>query len=143
MSSAAIRGELETLQEAECLELLAAHELGRVAISVDGQPQILPVNYALHERRVAFRTAPGTKLEHGPRTHAAFEIDEFDRSTGIGWSVMVQGMLYDVTETIDRGSEALRRLAVEPLAPGVREHWLAIYPATISGRRFAIAPTAS
>lgn len=137
-----IRGELETIPEEECLELLAAHDLGRVAISVEGQPQIFPVNYAMHEGRVAFRTAPGTKLEHGPRTPVAFEIDEFDAATGVGWSVMAQGMLYDVTDTIDRESTALRDLAVEPLAPGAREHWLAIYPAVVSGRRFVIVPSA-
>ncbi len=138
-----IRDELETIPEEECFELLAAHDLGRLAISVEGQPQIFPVNYAMQEGRVVFRTAPGTKLEHGARTGAAFEIDEFDPSTGIGWSVMAQGMLYDVTQTIDRGSEMLRALAVEPLAPGTREHWMALYPTVVSARRFAIASTVS
>ena len=136
-----IRAELEAIPEDECRRLLAANDLGRIAIVVEGQPQIFPVTYAMDEGRVAFRTAPGTKLQHGPGTLVAFEIDDFDPATGIGWSVMAQGMLYDITSTLDRASESLRRLAVEPLAPGVREHWLAVYPAVVSGRRFAIAPT--
>ena len=52
--------ELEELSETECLKLLSRHSLGRVGVVVDGQPQIFPVNYALKERLIVFRTAPGT-----------------------------------------------------------------------------------
>ncbi len=142
MDDATNRSELEVLSEEECLRLLASRTLGRVAIAVDGQPQIFPVNYAVAEGRVVFRTAAGTKLEHGPMSRAAFEIDEFDPATGVGWSVMVQGVLHEVTGTVDRVSEPLRRLAIQPLAPGQREHFLAVYPSVISGRRFALAPPA-
>lgn len=143
MSTGTTRRRLEVMPVEECLRLLASRDLGRLAISVRGQPQIFPVNYAVHnDGRIVFRTAPGTKLDYGPRTRVAFEIDDYDARSGVGWSVMAQGMLHDVTEAIDRTSEALRRLAVVPRAPGEREHWLAVYPTVITGRRFALGPGA-
>lgn len=35
---------LEVLSEEECLGLLASNEVGRLAVVVDGQPLIFPVN---------------------------------------------------------------------------------------------------
>src|ERR1700675_480342 len=48
--------ELDEIEEAECLEILGRHGLGRIAIVVDGQPQIFPVNYAINGRIIAVRT---------------------------------------------------------------------------------------
>ena len=42
--------DLEVISEAECLQLLERHHLGRIAVVIDGQPLILPVNYALSHR---------------------------------------------------------------------------------------------
>ena len=67
--------ELRSLSEAECWKLLAAHNLGRLAIVVDGWPEVFPVNYASEEGSIVFRTASGTKLAHGPASRACFEID--------------------------------------------------------------------
>jgi nitroimidazol reductase NimA-like FMN-containing flavoprotein (pyridoxamine 5'-phosphate oxidase superfamily) len=38
--------DLEEIPEDECLQLLERHDLGRIAIVVDGQPLIFPVNYS-------------------------------------------------------------------------------------------------
>jgi nitroimidazol reductase NimA-like FMN-containing flavoprotein (pyridoxamine 5'-phosphate oxidase superfamily) len=38
---------MESLGRTECLNLLATAQVGRVALVVDGHPEILPVNYAL------------------------------------------------------------------------------------------------
>ena len=70
--------DLEEISEDECLRILDRHKLGRLAIVVDGQPLIFPVNYALSQRVVTFRTAAGTKLANAPGTNVAFEIDEYD-----------------------------------------------------------------
>src|SRR4051794_17545606 len=67
--------ELESLSEVECLRKLAAHHFGRLAIIVDGRPLIFPVNYAVCNRVIAIRTAPGTKLTYAPGAQVAFEID--------------------------------------------------------------------
>ena len=127
---------LEPIAEQECLYLLGLHRLGRVAVDVDGRPQIFPVNYAVSGRVVAFRTAPGTKLANAPMSHVAFEIDEYDSTTGVGWSVMVKGVAYEITDAVDQHSLEARRQLVRPMAPGHRDHWVAIRPDEITGRRF-------
>jgi nitroimidazol reductase NimA-like FMN-containing flavoprotein (pyridoxamine 5'-phosphate oxidase superfamily) len=127
---------LEPIVEQECLRLLGLHRLGRVAIDVDGRPQVFPVNYAVSGRVVAFRTAPGTKLANAPMSHVAFEIDDYDSTTGAGWSVMVKGIAYEITEALDPDSVEARRQLVRPMAPGQRDRWVAIRPDEITGRRF-------
>ena len=130
--------DLEEISEDECLQLLDRHELGRVAVVVAGQPLIFPVNYALSHRVVTFRTAHGTKLANAPGTNVAFEIDEYDALTGVGWSVLVQGVGVDATTALDDVSWTARGGTPHPLAPGVKIHRLAIKPTSITGRRFSL-----
>ena len=127
---------LDVLSEAECLQLLGEHDLGRVALVVDGRPEIFPVNYAVGADVIAFRSAPGTKLTNVPMSHVAFEIDGVDSARGVAWSVVVKGVASEVTEALGRVPEAVRRLAVEPLAPGERRHWLTVRREEVTGRRF-------
>jgi uncharacterized protein len=131
-------GELEEIPAAECLEILGQHSLGRIAIVVDGQPQIFPVNYAMSGRIIAFRTAAGSKLSHAPTSKVSFEIDEYDSSVGVGWSVMVQGVAVDATDAFDDVSWAARAAAPSPLVPGVKPYRVAIEPSKITGRRFRL-----
>jgi uncharacterized protein len=127
---------LEEIPEAECLEILDQHSLGRIAVVVDGQPQIFPVNYALHERIITFRTGSGTKLSDAPGSKVCFEIDGYEPSAGAGWSVMVQGVAIDATDAFDDVSWAARAAAPWPLAPGAKPFRIAIEPSKITGRRF-------
>src|ERR1700674_5652403 len=130
--------ELEEIPEAECLEILGRHSIGRIAIVVDGQPEIFPVNYAMSGRIIAFRTAAGSKLSHAPTSKVSFEIDEYDPSGGVGWSVMVQGVAVDATEAFDDVLWAARGAVPRPLAPGAKPHRIAIEPSKITGRRFRL-----
>jgi hypothetical protein len=129
---------LEEISEPECLELLARHSVGRVAIVVNGRPQIFPVNYGLRGKVLVFRTASGTKLAYAPETPVAFEIDQYNPSKRAGWSVMVQGIARDVTESGDDFSWVARGVEAYPAAPGTKVHRIAIDPITITGRRFAV-----
>jgi nitroimidazol reductase NimA-like FMN-containing flavoprotein (pyridoxamine 5'-phosphate oxidase superfamily) len=72
---------LETLGRAECLNLLATAQVGRVALLIEGRPEILPVNYALDGDAVLFRTAEGSVLTKAALTEVAFEVDHVDGST--------------------------------------------------------------
>ena|ERR1700687_37065 len=128
--------ELEEIPEPECLEILEQHSLGRIAVVVDGQPQIFPVNYAMSGRIIAFRTGSGTKLSHAPGSKVCFEIDEYDSSAGTGWSVMVQGVAVDATDSFDDVSWAAHAAAPWPLAPGAKPFRVAIEPRQMTGRRF-------
>ncbi len=115
---------METIAEKECVDLLERHHLGRIVLLAGEQPLIFPVNYAYGDRVIAFRTGPGIKLATASHAHVAFEIDDFDPHTGAGWSVVVQGVAYEITDAVDRQSQLARRLHVRPLAPGQRDHWI-------------------
>jgi len=136
MKATGPESEMEEIPEEECLEILDQRSLGRIAVVVEGQPQIFPVNYAINQRIVAIRSGAGTKLSHAPGSKVCFEIDEYDSSGGVGWSVMVQGIAVDATDAFDDVSWAARAAAPWPVAPGVKPFWLAIEPSKITGRRF-------
>lgn len=130
--------EIEILSEEECMRLLRSHDLGRVGLVDHGQPLIFPVNYATDDSAVVFRTAPGMKLHEAPMSRVAFEIDGVDAAAGTAWSVLVKGIAYEVTETLDSLSQRLRTLVVQPMAPGERPNWVAVMRREISGRRFRL-----
>lgn len=127
---------LSPLSESECWKLLDIHDLGRIALMIDGWPQVFPINYAVAEGAVLFRSAPGAKASHGPGARGCFEIDGWSERSGIGWSVMAHGTIRDVTHATDRQAVALREVRLHPAAPGVRDHLLALMVGRISGRRF-------
>jgi nitroimidazol reductase NimA-like FMN-containing flavoprotein (pyridoxamine 5'-phosphate oxidase superfamily) len=130
--------DLEELSEQESERLLASQDLGRVAMVIDGRPQIFPVNYAFADGVVVFRSGEGLVLERSPMTAVAFETDGIDEPKGLAWSVVVQGTAQNITNTIDTRSERLRHLSVSPAAPGDRNYWVGIYVSHISGRRFKL-----
>lgn len=125
------------MSEEECWVHLQGQQLGRLAIVMEGRPQIFPVNYATGEKSIVFRTDPGGKLTHGPGSVACFEIDGYDPHTREGWSVTAVGQLEEITAAEDPRSRALRELSVHPLAPGARLHWVAMHAENVTGRRFA------
>lgn len=131
---------LEVIERDECVALLSSCALGRVGLLVDGQPEILPVNYAVDGDVVLFRTAPGTVLTQAALSVVAFEVDDFDASGQSGWSVLVRGVAQDIGDAIDVRSERLRSLRLVTWAPGGRDRWFRIRPDRITGRRIVVTP---
>ena len=128
------RNGLEILERDECLRLLAGAHIGRLALSIDALPVILPVNFVMHDDQVVFRTAPGTKLSAAARSAVvAFEADQIDPMRHEGWSVLVTGRAHEVVDTKRIGRLAL--LPLRPWAPGTRDHFIAVETDRISGRR--------
>src|SRR5215210_6437150 len=121
----------------ECWELLSAGNLGRLALVVDGHPDIFPVNYVLDRRTIVFRTGGGTKL-WGAMTvkPAALEIDGYEPATEEAWSVVVRGE----TDLIGSSEEkaAVDALHLEPWQPGVKDHYVRLTPRVLTGRRFKV-----
>jgi len=133
----------EELGEEECLALIAPGGIGRIAYTGRFGPAVLPVNYALQDGGIVFRTAAHGALDEDLRTgiadadyRVAFEIDSFDLDARQGWSVLVQGPARHVAE--DETDEA-RASGVQSWAPGERELFVRITPTRITGRRVAIA----
>lgn len=133
------RTGIELIDRDECVRLLQADVIGRLAINVGSSPTILPVNYAMDGDAVVFRTAPGAKLEAGRRAPVAFEIDSFDRESRSGWSVVVTGWLEEVSPYDATTYERVHNLPVDPWADGIKDHWLRLQPSRITGRRVSHA----
>lgn len=131
----AVNTGIEIIDRDECLTLLQGEEVGRLAVLDGGRPLILPVNYVLDGEDVVFRTAPGTKLDQGPRAPVCFEIDGFDRPHHAGWSVVVSGRLEEVTAYRGELFARASHLPVHPWADGAKDHLMRVVPSTITGRR--------
>jgi nitroimidazol reductase NimA-like FMN-containing flavoprotein (pyridoxamine 5'-phosphate oxidase superfamily) len=128
------RNGLEILEREECLQLLAASALGRIAVSSQALPVILPVNFLLDGDRILIRTSPGSKLQ-AATTNAvvAFEVDQIDPFTHAGWSVSVTGVASEIPAADAR--DVLTNLPLAHWAPSPAEHVVAISTDLISGRR--------
>lgn len=117
----------------QCWELLRTTPVGRIATSLAGEPEIFPVNHTVHDGRLVFRTAPGTKLaEVAANHHVAFEIDGWDGQTG--WSVTVAGS----ATIVDNGSalDELEELDLRPWIDSPKNAFVVIEPQRIHGRQF-------
>ena len=128
------RGQIRELTRAECFELLAVEQLGRVAVTDDRGPVVFPVNFVLDRHTVVFRTEPGTKLHAASLGHRiCFEADGTHAATRTAWSVLVRGELAEVTDPAELAR--LRELPLRVWAPGDRDHYVRILPAVLTGRR--------
>ncbi len=132
----------ELLSQGECLWLLETASIGRVGVTIGALPAIFPVNYAMEGGDIYFLSGEGTKLTAALRgVPVAFQIDSADFEYHQGWSVLAVGVAVEVD-----GEEAVllrRRLALEPWAPGPRDHLVRIRPELLSGRRIGFLYGAS
>ena len=130
---------LEDLPQEECLQLLREHSVGRIAVVIDDNPVIVPVNYRLVEASdltwVALRTRPGNIIDRAPM-NAAFEIDGIDPFHQQGWSVLVRGTLHHVDPD---AADFRERFDPQPWLTAERDAWLVVQPFAISGRRLHAA----
>jgi uncharacterized protein len=121
------------LSASESWDLLASASLGRLVTSVDGLPEIFPVNFVVQRHTVLFRTAEGTKLVSAAiNNHVLFEAD--DHGASEGWSVILKG-----TARMLRTNEELEdaeRAQLLPWTATLKQHYVRVQPVSISGRRF-------
>lgn len=86
-------GSLSRIPAQECLQLLATHTVGRLAyIAREDVPDVVPVNYVVHDGAILLRSGVGPKLQAAERRAVvAFEVDEVDEVAHTGWSVVAVG----------------------------------------------------
>ena len=127
------QGPVEELSESSCWALLESASFGRLAVSVDGQPQIFPVDYWANNPDILFRSAEGTKLRELSRgSKIAFEVDS--RNETEAWSVVMNGVARRITDEDEIAVADRAPLpAWIPTAPYV---YVRITPTAIRGRRF-------
>lgn len=135
MAGSVDRRGLRVLTRAECEDLLAQGKIGRIGLQVAGETLVLPVLYCFVEGTVAFRTAPGEKLDSAwVKAPASFEIDDWDLGQRTGWSVLVRGHFEEVSDPAE--IDALEEVGLESWTPEVSHTtWVRITPTSITGRR--------
>jgi nitroimidazol reductase NimA-like FMN-containing flavoprotein (pyridoxamine 5'-phosphate oxidase superfamily) len=128
--------DTEILSTNECWVLLRGSVVGRLAVIVDGDPDIFPVNPVVDHGTIVFRTAAGAKLAATKGRNVAFEVDGYDVGTARAWSVVVKGKAQEIWET----EETLRalRLPLYPWQPGRKPRFLRVEPTSVTGRRFVV-----
>jgi nitroimidazol reductase NimA-like FMN-containing flavoprotein (pyridoxamine 5'-phosphate oxidase superfamily) len=131
---------VEALSEAECLNLVAGQDIGRIAFTGRFGLTVMPVNYRLHDGSIVFRTSQDSPMDEDLRTglahgeyQVAFEVDDLQASTREGWSVLIRGPAHHVTSAEERAVVA--RSGVTPWTGGSKEQFMRIRPTQITGRR--------
>jgi nitroimidazol reductase NimA-like FMN-containing flavoprotein (pyridoxamine 5'-phosphate oxidase superfamily) len=125
---------LDVLDRQECLALLGSMSVGRVGISLQALPVVLPVAFRLISEQIVFSTAPGSKLR-AATNHAviAFEVDHIDPLAHTGWSVLATGMARRVTNPAER--DQLTIAGVPHWLAGDDAQLVVVGTDVISGRR--------
>lgn len=128
------------LTDRESYDLLDAHDIGRVILTVGALPVALLVNYWLVDGAIVFRAGRGGKVgDATDRTVVGFEADHVDREAQSGWRVAVVGMAHHVTAAADIARlDHLRLPSWIVEDPG---HYVRIEIKKLSGRRFGVSPT--
>lgn len=118
----------------ECWELLRKEEFGRLAFTLHDEAHIVPINYAVDDERLVFRTAAGNKLTAILQGGVvAFEVDDI----GSEWaaSVIVRGTARELPTEEALWADQLR---LRPWLRSEKQHVVAITPSEISGLRFRL-----
>ncbi|GAB3580253.1 pyridoxamine 5'-phosphate oxidase family protein [Calidifontibacter terrae] len=124
------------LSVSECWALVRSSPVGRLAVTVDGRPDIFPVNHVVDHGTIVVRTGIGTKLSAADRHPVAFEVDGYDAADATAWSVVIKGPARSV-ERLHEVVDALQ-LSVFPWQDGPKPAFLRIEPDSITGRRFEV-----
>lgn len=130
------RSSISVLDERECYELLSTTTVGRIAFVNDHGQQLLPLNFAVVDGLIYFRTSEEgvlAELAEG-LIDVAFEVDHHGTTTRDAWNVTVRGSTAVVHDAAGLASTA-RLAALRPWAPGERALVVALTPTSIDGRR--------
>lgn len=126
--------ESRDLSRLDCLALLSAGTVGRVAVTTPDGPHIVPVSYTVLDDSVVVRTSSYSVLGTYARDAVvALEIDDFDHATRTGWSVVVRGRCS--VESDPRTIRSIRETSGgSPWAAGTRNLYLRVRTDQVSGR---------
>ena len=146
------------LSRAEALHLLGSVSLGRIVFTQDALPTLRPVNHVLDRGQIVIRTHLGAALTLHTSTSTstsragsggsdrsnrsggvvvAYEADNIDLDTHLGWSVIVTGYAHQVTDPDDLSRyEAI----LEPWVDQSMDHAVRIRPDLVTGFRLTTPP---
>jgi nitroimidazol reductase NimA-like FMN-containing flavoprotein (pyridoxamine 5'-phosphate oxidase superfamily) len=138
-----LRRRVLTADEARRLLAESGQSVGRLVITLTGEPLVFPVNFGLDGEAVVFRTKVGTKLAGIARSMASFEVDRID-AAGAGWSVTIEGLAQELLESDPPElKERVGALDIETWPGGERPHTVRIFPYEVRGTVWAPVGTPS
>jgi len=94
--------QIKELPRDQALELLSSVSLGRVVFTRNALPAIRPVNHIVDGDAIIIRSHLGAAIvshADAPRgSVVAYEADDLDPDTHLGWSVIVTGTAHIIRE---------------------------------------------
>ncbi|MEF9881230.1 pyridoxamine 5'-phosphate oxidase family protein [Streptomyces sp. P9-A4] len=130
------------LDSDEALRLLSEVSLGRIVFTQRALPAIRPVNHLVDGGDIIIRTHEGAALarhaqQAGPSgVVVAYEADDIDLATRLGWSVVVTGYCQLITDL----EEAARyRAALHPWTDQHLDYVVRVHPDLVTGIRLVAA----
>jgi nitroimidazol reductase NimA-like FMN-containing flavoprotein (pyridoxamine 5'-phosphate oxidase superfamily) len=121
------------LQDEQSWKLLESTKHGRLVVTVAGEPDIIPVNYVVGDRKLFLRTAPGDKLaELTINAKVLFETDGI--LSDEAWSVVLRGTARVLDQSADIA--AAETLGLRSWVPTLKDFYVEITPTSVSGRHF-------
>jgi uncharacterized protein len=135
------RNGFVVLDANECLRLTAQAQLGRLSVTSQALPMILPVAYGLIDGAPVFRVGPGVLRKAAERRAVScFEVDAAHATWAWAWSVAMIGplTLIDDPSVID---QALRLQLPAWAKPAGAAEFVRIEPAIVSGRWYGNVPS--
>ncbi|WP_405682741.1 pyridoxamine 5'-phosphate oxidase family protein [Streptomyces sp. NBC_00057] len=129
------------LTNAQALSLLGGAPLGRIVFTQRALPAIRPVNHLLDLGQIVIRTHQESDLfaqarHHGDRgVVVAYQADDIDPLTHLGWSVVATGYCRPVTDP-----DALMRYQrlIRPWSDRVMDCAVRINPHLVTGIRLTV-----
>ena len=110
-----------------------------MVLNVRCVPVAVPVNVSVLDGDVVFATDKGSKLDAAVQGRVvSVEVDDIDRLYHTGWSVLVTGVAQLLTDPED--IEGVRRLPLQPWAPGPHIFLVRVPSTVVSGRRIVWEP---
>lgn len=123
-----------------CFARLAEHRIGRLALSVNALPTIVPVRYAVigHELLIG-EVAEASIVSALENSVVAFEADTVENAGGAGWVVCVVGK---ATEVVDTATIAkLRSLPAGTGGSAPRGRYFRVTTERVTGRAAELQQT--
>jgi hypothetical protein len=108
--------------------------IGRLGLSTDQAPVIVPVNFTLRDGKVVLRVGPGFLAQTADGRLVAFEVDSVEAEGGAAWSVLLRGL----ATLVEHPTAAEFEGAPRPLVHEPGDMLLFIRPDVLTGRRFSI-----
>ncbi|MBD8056857.1 pyridoxamine 5'-phosphate oxidase family protein [Rhodococcus ruber] len=135
MSEPNIDDPVVVLSDEESWELLGTERIGRLVVVSDGRPDVFPINYAVRDRKLYFRTAEGSKLvELTLNAEVAFEADHVEQDRA--WSVVLHGRARNLVRYNE--IQEAEELGLQAWVPTPKYNFVEVTASEISGRRFAL-----